>query len=804
MLLKSFGMWFAGGVVLCGVCAQGQSGAAHATTAWKDGQFHVDVAGVVGRSDVVLARPNLDSTEAMPLGNGTLGAAVWSADGMTVQLNREDAMPGRLSAGHVVVPGLQRLTQAKDYAGRLDLYHGEFQEHGGGMKATAYVEPSRDLLVIEVTGAHPEETQTAKLELWPGRKPQALVKGMRGALAESWMDDQHPGATGKAFGTLAVIAALGRDVKTTVTDPLTIAVSFRPFADGHFRVMVAAPLFDGTGDGFADAAKEMVLQPELMHRGYWQSFWSRAGLIKITSQDSAGEYMENLRDLYLYVAACERGNEWPGSQAGVGDMISAAEDAHRWDPSAFWHWNLRMQVAANLGAGLPELNDSYFNLYREDLPAIEAWTKERMKGRPGVCVPETMRFNGPGIEYESDWKPVAVGMNCDAGFKPYYNARTLTTGAEIGLWVWRQYLATENRAFLEKNYPLMAEAAWFLLAYQKPGADGMLHTSPSNAHETQWDVTDPTTDIAAIRALYPAVMDAAKVLGRDADLVTEVQAAVAKTPELPRTGEEKPHTLVAASTDADGTDVIAESYEPGAEDHNVENIGLEPVWPYDLIGDASPLFDLAKRTYEHRPSPTAVDWSYDPIQAARLDMGSEVGSTLVTITGKFQHFVNGMAKWEAADREFYVEQTGVLADALQEALVQDYDGVIRVAPAIPPGWDFDGSVAVRGRTRVYVQTRDGRPETVVIEPRSAQTIRVRNPWPGERVDVIDVASGKSVVENDAGVTIGFEARAGSAYLLERHDAPVSRMEFAPVSGVPASTAKRLGTVQIGIFPAEQK
>lgn len=786
--------------MLCGVCAQGQTGAAKATTAWKDGQFHLHVAGVVGRSDVVLARPNLDATEAMPLGNGTLGAAVWSADGMTVQLNREDAMPGRLSAGHVVIGGLQRLTAAKDYAGRLDLYHGEFQEHGGGMSATTYVEPKRDLLVIEVAGANPEETQMAKLKLWTGRNPQALVKGEQGALAESWMDDKRPGATGRAFGSLAVIRAMGRDVKTAVTDPLTITVSFRPFADGHFRVMVAAPHFDGKGDPFA-AEEDVAMQTGSAHREYWESFWHRAGLIKITSKDGAGEYMENLRDLYLYVAACERGSEWPGSQAGVADMISAAEDAHRWDPSAFWHWNLRMQVAANLGAGLPELNDSYFSLYREDLPAIEEWTKEKMNGRPGACVPETMRFNGPGIEYEAGWTPVAVGMNCDAGFKPYYNARTLSTGAEIGLWVWRQYLATEDRAFLEKNYPLMAEAARFLLAYQKQGPDGMLHTSPSNAHEEQWDVTDPTTDISAIRALYPAVMEAAKVLGRDADLATELKVALAKTPEFPRTGPEKPHTLLPASADADGKDVIAESFAPGAEDHNVENIGLEPVWPYDLIGDASPLYDLAKRTYEERPWPTKVDWSYDPIQAARLDMGSEVESTLVTITERFQHFVNGMAKWEAADREFYVEQTGVVADALEEALAQDYDGVIRVAPAIPPGWDFEGTVAVRGKTKVDVQTRDGRPVTVVIEPGSAQTIRLRNPWPGERVDVIESGSGRSVVTSDAGATIEFSARAGERYLVARHDAPVKRMEFAPVRGVPASQAKRLGTVQIGIFPA---
>ena len=75
-----------------------------------------------------------------------------------------------------------------------------------------------------------------------------------------------------------------------------------------------------------------------------------------------------------------------------------------------------------------------------------------------------MRFNGKGIEYESTWTPSPkIGMNCDAAFKPYYNARTLSTGAEVSLWVWKQYLATNDRAFLAENYPLMASSARFFL-----------------------------------------------------------------------------------------------------------------------------------------------------------------------------------------------------------------------------------------------------------------------------------------------------------------------------------------------------
>jgi hypothetical protein len=456
-----------------------------------------------------------------------------------------------------------------------------------------------------------------------------------------------------------------------------------------------------------------------------------------------------------------------------------------------------MQVAANIGAGLGELNEPYFHLYRGNLANIENWTKEHMKGLPGVCVPETMRFNGPGIEYEGGWHPAAMGLNCDAQFKPYYNARTISTGAEVSLWVWQQYLVTDDRKFLDENYPLMASAARFLLAYQKAGPDGRLHTSPSNAHETQWDVTDPTTDVTAITALYPATIEAAKLLGKDPELVRQMEAALPKVPALPRTEASGPRTLLPASADAQGDDVIADSYAPAAEIHNVENIGLEPVWPYGIIGDTSPLFALAQRTYEHRPNVANIDWNFDPIQAARLKSGVEVGSTLVQITEKVQNFVNGMAKWEPTAKEFYVEQTGVVADALQEALVQDYDGVIRIAPAIPPGWDFEGSVYVRGKTKVDVQMRNGAVTTVVIEAGKNGPIRLRNPWPDKPVDVIDGRRGLKI--GAMGSLIEFAGTAGTSYLVESRDEPAGERDFAPVSGAPARSAKKLGPVQIGLF-----
>jgi alpha-L-fucosidase 2 len=755
-------------------------------------------ANLIGRSDIVLARPNFEANQAMPLGNGRLGAAAWAADGLTVQLNRGDTLPELLPVARVSLPGLTGMTAADDYAGRLSLYDGEFYEQGAGIRAQVYVDTATDALMIDVTGADPAKQQTAKLFVPAPQKPTAQADGSIGIVSRAWKDDKQPGSSGRAFGALAAVTAQGREVSAAKVDGNMVAVSFRPFADGHFRVVVAAPHFNAEAGAPAVVARQSLSKitgKDAADRSWWHQFWQRAAPMKIASPDGSGEYMENLRALCLYSAASESGGEFPGSQAGVADLLGSAL-MHNWDPAAYWHWNLRMQVAANLSAGVPELNAPYFTLYKGSLSGIESWTKEHMKGLPGICIPETMRFNGPGIEYET-WNPKepVIGMNCDAGSKPYYNARTISTGAEVSLWIWQQYLATNDRAFLARNFPVMAAAARFLLAYETNGQDGLRHTVPTNAHETQWDTEDSTIDLAARMAFFQAAADAAKILGTEPALAAQLRAELGKIPPFPRTEAKSAKTLLAGNSGA-GDDVIADSYHPADENHNVENIGLEPVWPFGVIGDTSPLFALAQRTFEHRPYPTNQDWSFDPIQAARLHLPDEVRATLVKLTETYQTFINGYANWGGKTGEFYLEQQGVVAAALDEALVQDYDGLIRIDPAFPKEWDVDGQVAVRGKSRVDVSIRGGKVVRVIVEAGSNGPVKLRNPW-GE--STVEIVAGGRVAKRLEGGTLEFPVVAGHAYRVNL--AGQGMADSSPIPEAPARSAKKLGPVQIGIFPA---
>ena len=691
---------------------------------------------------------------------------------------------------------MKAVTADRGFNAKLSLYDGEWRESGGGMRVRVFVDRDWDRVVIDVAGANPALEQTVLLQLWAPRSPAAMVGSNMVLLAEHWRDDRSPGGSGLPFGSLSALRVVGREVRAEKISSRCVALHFRAQTDGRFRVIAAAPAFDGSGNPQQIAAK-ILRAPvdESTSRQWWNDFWNRAGLINAWSADGSARYFETLRTLFLYASAAQSGGAIPGSQAGIADLFSSVKDGHFWDPAAFWGWNLRMQVGANLDAGLPELNEPFFALYRNNLPAIRRWTLAKMSGREGICVPETMRFNGVGIEFEgTEFRPFSIiTHSCDGTWTSTSNARTLTTGAEVGLWVWETYLKTRDRAFLETNYPLMAEAARFLLAYQTPGADGLLHTHPSNAHETQHDVTDPTTDLAAIRTLYPATMQAAQELGRDADLARRLAAALGRTPALPLADSRGDPDSSSPTTLQTAGKVIAPSYEFNAPARNHENIGLEPVWPYALIDANSPMFDTARRTFVFRPFRALATWSYDPVHAARLGFGAALAQSLYTLTQIYQIYPNGMGDLGGGGGEFYIEQMGVVALALSEALVQDTGEDVWIAPAAPPGWSMQGTGYVRGNGHVAVEVQDGQVVRFELRAGSTHRFRIHNPW--GTADVVETISGVEQATRITAPIILIDAKAGEVYRFQREShgsSPNSLRDDA------TAAAQSLGRVSIGL------
>ena len=795
--------------------------AATNTTAWQNGAFSENTGGVVSRSDVFLGQPNTADSQSLPLGNGSLGVAAWAAGGFTAQLNRSDTMPNRLSPGQVQIPGLEPMTSAANFTGTLDLYNGVLNESGGGMTMQAWVPAGKDELIVNVTGANPSTQETADLHLWSGRSPTAAASGAIGSLAQTWVDNSQTGSSGQTFGAMSAITAGGTNVTASVVNSTEVQVAFTPNSNGSFRVVIASP--EWTGGNATSTASTLIGSDTTTaastllstQSSWWNSYWANSGLIEATSSDGTAQYMENLRTLYLYdEAASMHSGDYPGSQAGVADMFAYDQDQQDWYPAGYWLWNLRGQIAANLSSGNFNLNLPIFSMYLNDLTNIKSWTSAQMGGLTGACVPETMRFNGNGY-YNGGSN--SSNASCAIASSPSYNAEDITSGAELALWIWQQYEDTGSLSFLQTYYPLMEQASEFLLAYQKVGSDGYLH-AVANAHETQWAVQDPTTDLAADQALFPATVSAATLLNTDSSLVTQLKTAEGEIEPYARTdaathdqllNAQPTSSAAAASADAGGTDVIADSYQPSATIHNGENIGLEPVWPYGVIGDSTTvngdnLTALADRTYSSRPNVNNPDWSFDAVDAARLDMSSQVESDLVAITESYQSYISGLGNLSSGTvgDEPYIEQSSTVATAMDEALATDYDGTLRIAPAWPSGWNAAGTVYIQGGSKVDVQVEGGVITTAAIQAGTTETMTVRNPWSGQQAEVVNGSTGAVVVAATTSATLSVPVTAGSSYLIEQPSSPTTSLAFSQVTGTQATAAKHLGgKVQIGLDPA---
>jgi alpha-L-fucosidase 2 len=92
-------------------------------------------------------------------------------------------------------------------------------------------------------------------------------------------------------------------------------------------------------------------------------------------------------------------------------------------------------------------------------------------------------------------------------------------GSWLARHLWEHYLFTGDREFLRKTaYPLMKGAALFFVDAMVAGKDGQLISGPSNSPEQGGLVMGPAMDHQITRSLYGNVIAASEILGMDAEL----------------------------------------------------------------------------------------------------------------------------------------------------------------------------------------------------------------------------------------------------------------------------------------------
>jgi alpha-L-fucosidase 2 len=336
-------------------------------------------------------------------------------------------------------------------------------------------------------------------------------------------------------------------------------------------------------------------------------------------------------------------------------------------------------------------------------------------------------------------------------------------GAWLALHFWDHYDFTRDRKFLaERAWPVLKEAAEFLLDYMVDDGHGHLVTGPSLSPENGFKTADgkshrlamgPVMDIEIARALFTRVIQSSEVLGIDAEFRGKVAAARDKLPPF-KTG--KYGQLQEWQEDYTEQD-------PGHR-HVSHLFALYPDNQITLRGTPE-LAKAARASLERRLSSGGgrTGWSRAWIIDlwARLEDGEQAYQNLLALLRK-----STLPNLFDTHPPFQIDGNFGGAAGIAEMLVQSHAGEIALLPALPAAF-ADGAVEglhARGGIELFLDWRGGHLTAAVLRASVDGHQKIRPPK-GQQVAAIRAGATEVAMKQEKDGTISFDAQAGKQYLF---------------------------------------
>ena len=481
----------------------------------------------------------------------------------------------------------------------------------------------------------------------------------------------------------------------------------------------------------------------------WENFWSRSAV------EFEDKELETIWYYNQYLLACclREGKVAPGL---FGNWTSG-KIGTAWHGDYHMNYNTQQVFWGVFSSNHVDQNLPYVELVRNLLPMAEAYAREKFE-LPGAFFPhsaypvpsQVVPYPAPPWGYEICETPWTVQS------------------------LWWHYLYTLDSDFLKKVYPLLRLATQFVVAFAKKEPDGKYHIVPSASPEN-WGCTvdfrlnkDCIMDLAMTGFLLDATVEAAKILGLDAD--ERAQWGEVRTNLAPYPQTRGPYGEV-------WLDVLN---APAEHVYNIP-VTLAPVFPGEQVGlgRGEEHLEIARRTAETIRLEGGNDVVYQPLIRARLAMldldwfKREVRYCRLPsgIANDRARQIDGRYN-DAVDFDFMMRM-GVwtenlsLPAVLNECLMQSYTGVIRLFPnthKLGPA-RFDGLRAV-GAFLVSA-AYDGRNITeVTLLSEKGAPCRLANPWPGKTTRVIRLKDRQPISVKTQGEVTEFPTAPAERYGIE--------------------------------------